>query len=71
MRRLRGMLESLIKTLPPERAAALLHEVKALKKTTERLFSRIRKTGRWPMSAIPLGVGGTRDRDEIDKAKME
>lgn len=37
-RRLRGMLENLIRTLPEQRSAAILPELKLLKKTAERFF---------------------------------
>ncbi len=70
MRRLRGMLETLIKTLPEERAAALRQELKVLKKTAEHFFQEPEDRAMADRSDS-LGVGGKCDQDDFDKAKAE
>ena len=62
-RRLRGMLENLIRTLPEGRTAALRQELKMLKKSAERLFHEPEDRAMADVSDS-LGVGGTRELDE-------
>jgi uncharacterized membrane protein len=62
-RRLRGMLENLIRTLPEGRTAALRQELKMLKKTSERFFPEPEDRAMADVSDS-LGVGGSRELDE-------
>jgi uncharacterized membrane protein len=57
-RRLRGMLENLIKTLPDERSGALRHELKLLKRSAERYFPEPEDRAMADVSDS-LGVGGS------------
>jgi uncharacterized membrane protein len=61
-RRLRGMLEDLIKTVPVERSAVLRHELKLLKKTAERFFPDPEDRAMADVSDS-LGVGGTAESE--------
>jgi uncharacterized membrane protein len=58
-RRLRGMLENLMRTLPEQRSAALLPELTLLKRTAERLFHEPEDRAMAEVSDLQ-GVGGTR-----------
>jgi uncharacterized membrane protein len=60
-RRLRAMLENLIQTLPPERAAPLQQELKILKRTAERFFHEPEDRALADISDAQ-GVGGAQDR---------
>jgi uncharacterized membrane protein len=68
-RRLRGMLENLIKTLPEERSAALRQELKVLQKSAERFFTEPEDRAMADVSDS-LGVGGTGEHENINKAVM-
>jgi uncharacterized membrane protein len=68
-RRLRGMLENLIKTLPEGRSAALRRELKVLKKSAERLFQEPEDRAMADVSDA-LGVGGTGEPEEMSKATV-
>src|SRR5262249_52428032 len=59
-RRLRGMLENLIKTLPEARSAALQHELKRLNKSAEEYFPEPDDRAIADGSDL-LGMGGTRE----------
>jgi uncharacterized membrane protein len=59
-RRMRAMLENLIKTLPAERSAALLSELRILKKTAQRFFQEPEDQALADVSDSQ-GVGGARE----------
>lgn len=61
-RRLRAMLEDLIRTLPQQRAAPLKQELRLLKKSAERFFQEPEDRALADVSDAQ-GVGGTRERD--------
>jgi uncharacterized membrane protein len=69
-RRMRGMLENLIRTLPENRSAALQAELVLLKKTTERLFHEPEDRAMAEVSDLQ-GVGGTRAVRSLDGARHE
>jgi uncharacterized membrane protein len=60
-RRLRAMLEDLIRTLPAERATPLRQELKLLKKSTERSFAEPEERA-LADEADSQGVGGTQEQ---------
>jgi uncharacterized membrane protein len=65
-RRLRSMLENLIRTLPEERLPPLRRELKVLKKTAERSFQQPEDLAMADVSDSQ-GMGGTREPDESKK----
>jgi uncharacterized membrane protein len=62
-RRMRAMLESLIRTLPEERAALLRQELALLHRSAERSFPEPEDRALAEVSDS-LGVGGTQERDQ-------
>jgi uncharacterized membrane protein len=60
VRRMRAMLEDLVRTLPPERAPAVQQELKILKKTAERFFEDPDDRARANVSDAQ-GVGGAHE----------
>jgi uncharacterized membrane protein len=61
-RRLRAMLEDLIRSMPPERVEPLRRELKVLKKTTERCFPEL-EDRQLADASDSQGVGGARNPD--------
>jgi uncharacterized membrane protein len=65
-RRLRGMLENLMRTLPEVRSTALRQQLNLLRKTAERYFQDPEDRAMADVSDS-LGVGGSRESDEAPK----
>ena len=66
MRRLRAMLENLIKTLPKEREAALYQELKLLKLSATRVYLESEDRALADVSD-EQGVGASRPSDSATK----
>jgi uncharacterized membrane protein len=65
-RRLRAMLENLIQTLPPERAALLRQELKLLHRSAERFFMEPEDRALAAISDFQ-GVGGKKRQENNGK----